>query len=141
MTAQTTDMRSRLSWMWVFVMLNMIYADILTFMTPGVLQQFLEGRAEQITLTPALILVFAILTEIPIAMALLSQLLPQRAARWTNVGAAVFTAVYVIGGASFTPHYIFIASLEVLACAAIVRTAWMWRESTERISVRKLAAE
>lgn len=139
MAAATTDTRSRLSWMWVFVMLNMIFADILSFMAPGALQQILQGRAEQITITPGLLLVFAIITEIPIAMALASQLLSHRAARWANVIAAVFTALYVIGGGSTTPHYIFIAGLEVLGCALIAWTAWTWRESAESVTAREFA--
>lgn len=141
MAATTTDTRARLSWMWVFVMFNMIFADIFSFMAPGTLQQFLEGRAEQVTITPGLLLVFAMMTEIPIAMALASQILPLRAARWANVIAAAFTALYVIGGGSATPHYIFIAGLEVLGCALIAWTAWTWRDAAESAPARTLSVD
>jgi hypothetical protein len=129
MSAERIDTRSRLSTIWVFVMLNMIFADVLSFMTPGVLQQIMSGHAEQIVITPSLLLVFAIVTEIPIAMVLLSKTLPQRAARWANVIAAAFTAVYVVGMGSASPHYIFIAGVEVLGCALVAWTAWAWRTS------------
>ena len=140
MTANHTETRARLSWLWVFVMLNMIYADILSFMYPGYLNQILEGRAEQITITPTFLLVAAIVTQIPIAMALLSQVLPLRAARWANMVAAVFTIAYIVGGGSATPHYIFIAGLEALGCLVILRTAWRWRTSDERVPAGELVA-
>ena len=77
--------------MWVFVMINMAYADILAFMQASVLKQFLAGHAEQITITPTFILIAAIATEIPILMIVASRLLPTRINRWANIGAAVFT--------------------------------------------------
>lgn len=135
----TTDTRSRLSWLWVFVMFNMIFADILSFMMASVLQGFLDGRAEQIVITPMFVLGAAIATEIPIAMALLSQILPQRVARWTNIVVAVYTIVYVLGGMYMQPHYIFLASMETIAGIAIVWTAWRWNEGVERVKVGELA--
>ena len=35
MATLATDMRARLSLLWVFVMLNMFYADVLSFMKRG----------------------------------------------------------------------------------------------------------
>lgn len=136
-----TETRVRLSIMWVFVMLNMIFADVLSFMGPGVLKQIMEGRAEQIVLTPGLLLVFAAMTEVPIAMVLLSHVLPHRIARWTNIAAAVFTAVYVIGLGSASPHYVFIAGVETLGCVLIARTVWTWRAADDRAPATALAAE
>ncbi len=141
MAAMGTETRARLSWMWVFVMLNMIYADILSFMYPGYLQQILEGHAEQITITPEFLLAAAIATEIPIAMVVLTQVLPQRVARWANVAAGALTIVYVIVGRSEAPHYIFIMALETLACIAIVWSAWTWRGADARVPARDLVAE
>jgi hypothetical protein len=141
MARTATNMRTRLSWMWVFVMLNMIYADILSFMSAGVLKQFLAGNAGGIAITPAFLLLVAVLTEIPIAMALLTQVLPQRAARWANVIAALFTIVYVVGMGSVTPHYIFIAGLETLACGFIAWSAWTWRGADDRMPARVVVAE
>ena len=60
MTSADTDVRARLSWMWVFVMLNMIVADIFGFMIPGALKQIMEGQAEQITITPEFLLLAAV---------------------------------------------------------------------------------
>lgn len=141
MTAAVTDKRARLSLLWVFVMLNMIFADILTFMSAESLQQILAGKAGQITITPGFLLLAAVLTEIPIAMVVLSLVLPQRAARWANVVAGAFTIAYIWGLGSAAPHYLFIAGIETVGCILIVWTAWTWRGSAARMPALQLAAE
>lgn len=136
MTTVDKDVRARLSWVWVWVMLNMIFADIFSFMNAGTLQQIMEGRADQITITPGFLLLAAVLTEIPIAMVVLSQVLPTRANRWANVVASLFTIAYVAGMGSATPSYIFLAGLEALGCLYIAWLAWSWRASDERVAGR-----
>jgi hypothetical protein len=137
MAAVATDRRVRLSLLWVFVMLNMIFADIISFMSADVLRQFLDGHADQIAITPGFQLLIAVVTEIPIAMVVLTLVLPQRAARWASLVAAPLTIVYVIGGGVLSaPHYVFIAGIETLACVVIAWTAWTWREHREAVPAR-----
>jgi hypothetical protein len=133
--------RARLSAAWVFVMLNMVFADILSFMSPGVLGQVLAGSAEGIQITPAFLLVAAVVAEVPIAMVLLSLLLPQRAARWANIGAAAVTMAYVWGMASAAPHYVFLAAAETLGCLAIAWWSWTWRPAERRAPTTTFATE
>ena len=46
-----------------------------------------------------------------------------RALRWANLAAAAFTVAYILGmGSMTTPHYIFIAGIETLACVLIAWT-------------------
>jgi len=141
MATERIGIRARISGMWAFVMLNMIFADILSFMSPGVLQQIMSGHADEITITPGFLLVAAMITEVPIAMVVLSLMLPQRVARWANLVAALLTIVYVIGLGSAAPHYIFIAGMEILGSILIVWSAWTWRGSEQRKPVRSLEAE
>ena len=81
MATAHTKTRTRLSWMWVFVMLNMLLADVLSYLYPWFLAQILAGRADQITITLGFLLLAAVLCEVPMAMVVLTQVLPQRAAR------------------------------------------------------------
>jgi hypothetical protein len=127
--------------MWVVVMLNMIFADIFSFMYPGNLQQIMAGHADQITITPEFLLAAAVVTEIPIAMIVLTQVLPQRAARWANVIAGALTIVYVIGGYAATPHYYFIAGIETLVCIVIIWSAWTWRVAERRVPAGAVVTE
>jgi hypothetical protein len=133
--------RARLSAAWGFVMLNMIFADILSFMSPGALQQVLAGTADGLQITPGFLLLAAVVAEVPIAMVLLSLLLPQRTARWANIAAAVLTVAYVLGLGSATPHYVFIAALETLGCLAIAWWSWTWRPAERRVPTARLAME
>lgn len=141
MPALAIDRRARLSLLWVFVMLNMIYADILSFTMGDTVRQILEGRAGSIHITPGFLLLAAVMTEIPIAMVVLNLVLPQRAARWANLGAALFTVVYIVGLGSATPHYFFIAGVETLGCALIAWQAWTWREAPDAVQPRTVLAE
>jgi len=133
--------RARLSAAWVFVMLNMVFADILSFMSPGALQQVLSGTADGIQITPGFLLVAAAVAQVPISMVLLSLLLPQRTARWANIAAAVVTIAFVLGMGSATPHYVFIAALETLGCLAIAWWSWTWRPAERRAPSAKFATE
>lgn len=83
-TIPMQDMIVKLSILWVFVMFNMAFADIVGFMNPGVLEEIMTG-AGQIQVTQGLMLVFSIILEIPIAMILLSRVLKYRANRWANI--------------------------------------------------------
>ncbi len=125
------DIGTRLSTLWVVVMFNMVFADILTFITPGALQDLWAGQAG-VHITSGLLLVFALLLEIPIAMIFVSRILRPEASRWANTLAAVITTAFVVGGGSLTLHYVFFATVEIACMALIVWSVWTQR-SSERL--------
>jgi hypothetical protein len=141
MTNIGVDRRARLSLLWVFVMLNLLLADVLSFLSADTLKEVLAGHAGQIVITPGFLLLAAALTEVPIAMVVLCLVLPQRAARWANVIAGLFTIVYIWGLGSATPHYVFIAGVETLGCLLIVWSAWTWRRADAPLPARLLVTE
>lgn len=121
------DTRVKLSTLWVVVMLNMVFADVLGFMVPGALDKLRTGYAEEVQITPELLLVFAMVLEIPIAMVLLSRVLKYRANRWANIVAGAVTIAFVVGGGSLTePHYLFLAAAEIICVLLIVWYVWKW---------------
>jgi hypothetical protein len=123
------NLGTRISTLWIVVMITMIYADILSFITPGELQALWDGKAG-VTITPGLLLVFAVLVEIPIAMIYLSRVLKPVANRWANTVAVAITTAYVLGGGSFNlPHYVFFAGVEIACMAGIVWLVWTRRAS------------
>jgi Sec-independent protein secretion pathway component TatC len=123
------DLGARLSTLWVVIMLNMVFADILTFIKPGALQDLWAGQGG-VQITPGLLLLFAILIEVPIAMIVLSRVLRPGPARWTHTTAAVVTTAFVVGGGSLTPHYVFFATVELACMALIVWSVWTRRDPT-----------
>jgi len=130
-TAEGMNMRAWLSTLWLFVVLNIIVADIVRFLNPGALEAIMTGSTG-FEITEGLILVFALLLQIPIAMMLLSRVLPYRVNRWANIIASIITILFVIGGGNTSLSYIFFATIETVAMLFIIWTAWRWRDATER---------
>lgn len=126
-TLAQDNLKAKLSTLWTFVLINMLFADIFSFMVPGALAQIATGVVDGIQLTPGFLLLAAMLTEIPMAMIILARLLPYRANRWANILGGLFTILWVVGLGSATPHYLFIASVEVLCSGCIIWLAWRWR--------------
>jgi hypothetical protein len=65
----------------------------------------------------------------------LSRILNKHANRWANTAAAVITTLFVVGGGSIDPHYLFFAAVEIACMALIVRSVWAQRGS-ERAALR-----
>jgi hypothetical protein len=124
-----TARRNALSSLWAFVALNIAFADILGLYTPGVIPDVVEGVVEGVTITENLLLVAAVLIQIPVAMIVAIQVLPLRAWRVVNTLAALVTTVFVVAGGSLKPHYIFFASCEILALLVISLLVWRVPES------------
>jgi hypothetical protein len=120
------DTKVLLSTLWIVVMINMAYADILGLFIPGALEEVAKTSVSTGTTIPQLMLIGAIMLEIPIAMILLSRVLKYKVNRWVNIIASVITIVYVVGMGSTSPHYIFIATIEVLCMLLIAGYAWKW---------------
>ena len=122
-TTGMEDMKVKLSTLWVFVMFNMVFADIVGFLNPGALEEMIAMKPAQ-----GLLLAFSILLEIPIAMIVLSRILQYRANRWANIIAGVITILWVIGGGNTSVSYIFFAAIEVACMLLIAWYAWNWTE-------------
>lgn len=125
-SAEMEARKTKLSTLWIFVMLNMVFADIFSFMNPAFQQEIVTGYAGGIQITEGLLLAFAIVLEIPMAMVLLSRILKYKTNRRANIIAGVVTIAFVIGGGSTTPHYVFFAAIEVACSLFIIRYAWQW---------------
>ena len=117
------DIKVKLSTLWIVVMLNIAFADIFSFML-----EFSTGHPPEFQATQALMLIAAIVLEIPIAMIFLSRLLKYGANRRANIIAGGITITFVIGGGSTYPHYIFFAIIEVICMSFIIWWAWKWPE-------------
>ena len=119
-------MKAKLSTLWIVIMFNMAFADILGLFEPGMLSQIVTGSVEGIQFTSELMLVMAIMVEIPIIMIFLSKVLPYKANRWANIIAAVITILFVVGGGSTVLSYMFFATIEVICLLLIIWYTWKW---------------
>jgi hypothetical protein len=130
-----SNVGTRISTLWVVVMFSMVFADIVGMMMPGVLTAMSAGQVG-VPVTQGLLLVFAILLEIPIAMIFVSRILKPVANRWANTVAAVITTLYVIGGGSPYLHYYFFEAVEIACMALIVWSVWA-RRGSEAVAKRR----
>jgi len=121
-----------LSTLWIFVTLNYLYCDLIGMMDANLLNQFLTGKVEGIEMNQEFLLGAGILMEIPMAMVLLSRILPYRSNRITNLIAAfIKTAVMIatLAMGSSTIYYWFFACIEIPTTSIIFVLAWRWQEN------------
>ena len=124
--------KERLSLLWLFALLNYLYADVIAVWdiigTPGF----------RVHLPPWALMCSAILMEIPIAMIVACRILPFRANRLANIVAGILvTAVNALltyipplagwGSTPALPEYLFFATIETVCTLIIVRQAWTWK--------------
>ena len=117
------DTKVKLSTLWIFVLFNMTYADIISLMDPASPIRKIMGGAP---MPSGGLLAGAILMETAIAMVLLSRVLKYKANRWANIIIAIINIVAVITGGQGL-YYIFFATIEVVCMSLIVWYAWKWK--------------
>ena len=125
-----TDLRTSLSTLWIFVMFNYLYCDIVSLMDSELLKQYLTGNVDGLDLTPQFLLGAAALMEIPISMIVLSRITNERTSRWLNIVAGtvmtlVQSATLLLGTPAM--YYVFFSAIEITCTALIVWYAWKWR--------------
>jgi hypothetical protein len=117
-----TDPKLKLSLLWIFVVLNLAYADILSLMDPT---SPIRGVMAGAPLPAGGLILGALVMETSIAMVILSWVLKYKVNRWvtTVIGALNILAV-VRGGHGI--YYAFFATVEVACMLLIIWFAWRW---------------
>lgn len=142
------DTKERLSLLWIFALLNYLYADVVALWAivgsrnpddvPHLTQWALVGSA--------------VLMEIPIAMILASRLLPFRANRLANIIAGSIVTL-VNGFLTFVPplagwgrppafpEYLFFGTIETVATSVIIWQAWTWSGVEAAVSSERIVRQ
>ena len=118
--------QTKISILWIIVMLNMAYADILGLYIPGTIEELI-AFAGGFSIA-YIMLIAAIAHQIPVAMIFLSHVLKNKLNKYLNISAAVLMIIYVVGGGITLPHYIFLATIEVLCMLYIIKLAYSLKE-------------
>jgi len=125
------DTKERLSLLWIFALLNYLYADVLALFDIAGSQHSFEPLPQWALMGSA------VLMEIPIAMILACRLLPFRANRLANIIAGAIVTL-VNGFLTFVPplvgwgrppafaEYLFFATIETVCTSVIIWQAWTW---------------
>ena len=125
------DTKERLSLLWMFALLNYLYADVVAlFAIAG-------SRSPFEPLSPWALMGAAVLMEIPIAMIVACRLLPLRANRLANIiagsivtlvnGFLTFVPPLIgLGRPPALPEYLFFGTIETVCTSVIIWQAWTW---------------
>ena len=141
------DTKERLSQLWLFALLNYLYADVLALF-------FIVGSQDPAPHLPQWALLgAAALMEIPIAMILASRLLPIRANRLANIAAGGIETLAVVSmqfvyplvtGAwheQMFPSYIFFGTIETVCTSIIIWQAWTWSGGEAAVSSERIVRQ
>jgi Na+/proline symporter len=138
------DTKERLSLLWMFALLNYLYADVIALFAIAGSRNPFEPLSQWALMGSA------VLMEIPIAMILASRLLSFRANRLANIIAGGIVTL-VNGFLTFVPplvgwgrppafpEYLFFATIETVCTLVIIRQAWSWSGDEAAASSKRVA--
>ena len=121
------SMKAKLSTLWIFFLFNIIFRDIHEFVEPGFMEEVLTGTVNGNPVTEHMLLLGGVMIEVPIAMVLLSRILPYGANRWTNMIVAILYGVLVPAFGTTDLDDTFHLIMEVAALSTVIWSAWRWR--------------
>ncbi len=123
------ERKAKLSTLWIFVLLNIIFRDIHQLFKPGFLEEMMNGTVNGTQMTDVLLLQAGIALEVIIAMVILSRFLSYRLNRWTNIIVGAFSIVSVVVNL-VAPDLddLFFAAVEIGTLVFIIWYAWTWSE-------------
>jgi len=117
------DPRVKLSLLWIFVIVNMAYADILSLMdSTSPIREAMAGTP----LPAGGLIAGAILMETSIVMVILSWILNYKVNRWVTIVIGVLNILAVATGGHGL-YYAFFATIEVVSMLLIIWFTWKWR--------------
>lgn len=122
---KNSDIREKLSTLWIVVLVNMLFADIFSIMVELVNKNTLNIPGD----VKVVMAIAAVVTNIPVLMIYLSKVLPYKVNRLANIIAGIFTIIYVIGGGDSAFHYLIIACVEIIVLIMIIVKSWTWKVS------------
>jgi hypothetical protein len=126
------DVQIILSALWAARMLSGLQGDVVRFMAPGMLEEFMAGGTD-VPVTNEFMLVMSIIFAVPIFMSFLSLTLKDKANRWANIIIGIFFVAFdlvFLGLALFLwqdPAYEIVWGIVYLVFTAlVVWYAWKW---------------
>lgn len=123
------ERKSVLSLLWIFAILNYLYADVMTLMDPVYLKMVLSNTGP-FQITEGFLLGAAILMETAIVMVVISKLSGYKINRWTNMIASLLHTAAVFGSLlAGTPalYYLFFCIIEIGCTSFIFIYALKWK--------------
>ncbi|WP_370979059.1 DUF6326 family protein [Agaribacterium sp. ZY112] len=123
-------MKSTLSTLWLFILLNVLFRDLHDLFRPGAITEIETGTINGTQISNELLLFAAFVIEIPILMVLLSKILHYKINRRLNIVIPPLLALsYLHNGVRDLDDVFFMAIvLLALLCTSVL--AWRWQANT-----------
>lgn len=134
--------KARLSTLWIILMFNYVYADVIGFFAPEMIEGILAGGFPGLRLTPTLLLGSALLMQPPIIMIYLSRALERNVNRIANIVlGTIYTGVNVVLNflMASAAYAMLFGAVEVGITVLIVWYAWRWPRGDAREGEASLA--
>ncbi|NTV37136.1 MAG: hypothetical protein HGA53_09295 [Anaerolineaceae bacterium] len=121
------DPRVKLSLLWIFVVLLMVYADIVSLLDPtSPIREVMAGAP----LPAGGLVAGAILMIISIVMVVLSWVLTYKVNRWVTILIGAFMIFYIVNGGHGL-YYVLFESVEIACILLIAWFSWKWKPVVE----------
>ncbi len=123
------DPKIKISLLWVFVVLLMVYADIVSLLDPT---SPIRGVMAGAPLPTGGLTAGAVVMITSIVMVILSWILNYKVNRWVSIIIGVFMIVHiVIGGHGL--YYVLFETVEVVSILLIIWFTWKWKPVVEPV--------
>ena len=126
------DWKIKISVLWIVIGILGVWVPFSELYLPGNMEEVISGYIEGNLITPVLLLGFAVLTIIPLIMAVLSLTLKVKVNRWTNIIIGIIITVaglanpimFVTEKSSYSAYMILIGIVMIVFATLIVWYAW-----------------
>jgi|SRR5450759_1668697 hypothetical protein len=123
------DPKVKLSLLWIFVVLLMAYADIVSLMDPT---SAIRERMVGAPMSAGFLLAGAIVMVTSIAMVILSWVLNYKVNRWVTIVIGAFMIQQIVAGGHGL-YYMFFETVEVACILLTIWFTWKWKPVVEPI--------
>ncbi|MFT6658749.1 DUF6326 family protein [Maritalea sp.] len=129
--ASLNEMQSKLSTLWVFMMLLILFRDMHELFRPGLLTEMISGTVGGLEMSEPALLTAGIAVSIMISMVVWTRFLPYRYNRWSNLIIAPLAVLGQMAAGVKDMDDIWFLSLQLITLVAIFVIALRWRSDDE----------
>jgi hypothetical protein len=121
------DPKVKLSLLWIFVVLLMVYADIVSLMDPT---SAIRERMIGTPMSAGFLLAGAIVMVVSIAPVILSWVLNYKVNRWVTIVIGAFMIQQIVAGGHGL-YYVFFETVEVVIILLTIWFTWKWKPAVK----------
>ncbi len=123
-----TNVKLKISALWIAVMFLFIYVDHFALFIPGMLNEAMDGTVGTFEVSQSWLVSAVVLMAVPSLMIVLSVVLKATVSKWVNIVAGIGYIGVVVGNLAGETwaFYIIGSVVEIALLALIVGFAWAW---------------